>query len=129
MIMRRRPLLRAAAVGGSAYLVGKRAGQRQADQQETQGASQYSGSGDQYGQGGQDSQGSQASQGGQASQGSQASQGGQASQGSQASQAQAAPAGAAASIPDQLNRLSALHDQGALTDAEFASAKSKLLGT
>jgi hypothetical protein len=99
MIMRRRPLLRAAAVGGSAYLVGKRAGQRQADQSETQDASQP---GNQYGQ---------------------------ASQGSQAGQAQAAPAGAAASIPDQLNRLSALHDQGSLTDAEFASAKAKLLGT
>jgi hypothetical protein len=99
MIMRRRPLLRAAAVGGSAYLVGKRAGQRNADQQETESA-----------------------QAGGAS--------GQGSQGGQAQQAPpAAASGAAASIPDQLNRLSALHDQGSLTDAEFASAKSKLLGT
>ncbi|MGH3399243.1 MAG: SHOCT domain-containing protein [Streptosporangiaceae bacterium] len=99
MIMRRRPLLRAAAVGGSAYLVGKRAGQRNADQQETESAQAGGASG-------------------------QGSQGGQAQQ-----PAPAAASGAAASIPDQLNRLSALHDQGALTDAEFASAKSKLLGT
>jgi Short C-terminal domain len=32
-LMRRRPLLRAAAVGGGAYLAGKRNAQRQADQQ------------------------------------------------------------------------------------------------
>ena len=99
MMMRRRPLLRAAAVGGSAYLVGKRAGQKQADQP-------------------QDESGNQSS-GGQSSGG----------QGGQAEAAQAAPSAAAASIPDQLNRLSALHDQGSLTDAEFASAKAKLLGT
>jgi membrane protease subunit (stomatin/prohibitin family) len=89
MFMRRRPLLRAAAIGGGAYVMGKRAGQR-ADQQ-------------------QDGTQSQQSQ--------------------QAQQEAPAPATAQASIPDQLNRLSALHDQGALTDAEFASAKAKLLGT
>jgi hypothetical protein len=116
MFMRRRPLLRAAAIGGGAYVVGKRAGQRQADQQEAQAsqASQASQSdagqqdGSQYGQYGGTS--------------------GQHGQG-QSQQARAAPSAAAASIPDQLNRLSALHDQGALTDAEFASAKAKLLGT
>ncbi len=101
MMMRRRPLLRAAAVGGSAYLVGKRAGQRNADQQETESAQAGGASG-------------------------QGSEGGQAQQ--PAPEAPSASA-AEASIPDQLNRLSALHDQGALTDAEFASAKSKLLGT
>ena len=101
MMMRRRPLLRAAAVGGSAYLVGKRAGQKQADQPQDESGNQSSG--------GQSS-------GGQSS--------GTGSQGGQAEAAQAA-----ASIPDQLNRLSALHDQGSLTDAEFASAKAKLLGT
>jgi membrane protease subunit (stomatin/prohibitin family) len=89
MFMRRRPLLRAAAIGGGAYVMGKRAGQR-ADQQ-------------------QDGTQSQQSQ--------------------QAQQEAPAPAAAQASIPDQLNRLSALHDQGALTDAEFASAKAKLLGS
>jgi hypothetical protein len=30
---------------------------------------------------------------------------------------------------DQLNQLAALHQQGALTDTEFATAKAKLLGT
>jgi len=116
MFMRRRPLLRAAAIGGGAYVVGKRAGQRQADQQEAQ-ASQSSQS-SQSDAGQQD--GSQVGQYGGTS--------GQHGQG-QSQQARAAPSAAAASIPDQLNRLSALHDQGALTDAEFASAKAKLLGT
>lgn len=102
MFMRRRPLLRAAAIGGSAYVVGKRSGQRQADQQEAAATPDQ----------------------GSASQGS-ASQYGQ---GDQPATAQGAP-GAAASIPDQLNRLSTMHDQGSLTDAEFASAKTKLLGT
>jgi hypothetical protein len=110
MFMRRRPLLRAAAIGGGAYVVGKRAGQRQADQQEAQ-ASQSS----QSDAGQQD--------------GSQYGQYGEHSGQGQSEQAKATPSAAAASIPDQLNRLSALHDQGALTDAEFASAKAKLLGT
>jgi hypothetical protein len=34
--MRRRPLLRAAAVGGGAYIAGKHVAQRQADQQDQQ---------------------------------------------------------------------------------------------
>jgi hypothetical protein len=93
MIMRRRPLLRAAAIGGGAYLAGKKAGRRQDDQ---------------AGQGYQADQEAPAPAT-QASQGS-----GQAS---------------GVSIPDQLNRLNALHEQGALTDAEFSSAKAKLLGT
>ena len=29
---------------------------------------------------------------------------------------------------DQLNQLTSLHEQGALTDAEFTAAKAKLLG-
>ena len=41
--------------------------------------------------------------------------------------AQDAPA-AAPSIPDQLKQLAALHEQGALTDDEFATAKARLLG-
>ena len=39
---------------------------------------------------------------------------------------QAAPAPAEAPV-DQLERLSALHDQGALTDQEFQAMKSSLL--
>ena len=42
--------------------------------------------------------------------------------------AQDAPA-AAPSMPDQLNQLAALHEQGALTDDEFATAKARLLGS
>jgi len=34
----------------------------------------------------------------------------------------------AQSVSDQLAQLSMLHEQGALSDAEFASAKSRLLG-
>ena len=34
----------------------------------------------------------------------------------------------APSMLDQLNQLTALHEQGALTDDEFSSAKAKLLG-
>jgi hypothetical protein len=42
--VRRRPLLRAAVVGGGAYMAGKRTAQRQADQQEqAAGASQAAG--------------------------------------------------------------------------------------
>jgi hypothetical protein len=37
--------------------------------------------------------------------------------------------GATPSMLDQLNRLTALHQQGALTDAEFGAAKAKLLGS
>ena len=41
------------------------------------------------------------------------------------------PAAPPASSPmiDQLNQLAALHDQGVLTDDEFAAAKAKLFGS
>jgi hypothetical protein len=39
------------------------------------------------------------------------------------------PAAAAPSMLDQLNQLSTLHEQGALTDEEFTAAKGKLLGS
>jgi hypothetical protein len=32
-------------------------------------------------------------------------------------------------MPDQLNQLAALPEQGALTDDEFATAQARLLGT
>ena len=35
----------------------------------------------------------------------------------------------APSMPDQLNQLAAWHEQGALTDDEFAAAKARLLGS
>jgi len=47
-----------------------------------------------------------------------------------AQDAPAADASAAApSMPDQLSQLAALHEQGALTDDEFATAKARLLGS
>jgi len=68
MFARRRPLLRAAAIGGGAYIAGKRRAERSA-------------------------------------------------------------AGAPQSVSDQLTQLDSLHAQGALTDAEFAAAKSRLLAS
>ena len=82
VLVRRRPLLRAAVVGGGAYMAGKTAARNQTARAE------------------------------------------------QMSQQQAVPAQVAAgsSTFDQLNRLTTMHAQGALTDAEFAAAKAKLLG-
>jgi hypothetical protein len=90
-MMRRRPLLRAAAVGGSAYVMGKRSAERSAMAQ------------------GQDQRISQL-------------------EGQQAeTQPQMSPDAAQGSMLDQLGRLTAMHDKGALTDDEFARAKAKLL--
>ncbi len=94
MIMRRRPLLRAAAVGGGAYVAGKRSAQRSADQAEQ---NERIGSLEQ--------------------------------QQAAGSQQAAAPAPPAPGMPDQLNQLTTLHQQGALSDDEFAAAKAKLLGS
>ena len=99
MIMRRRPLLRAAAVGGTAYAVGRSSGRRaetqaQAEDEQNQRLSDL--------------------------------------EQQQAPPPPAAPAPAApptSSMLDQLTQLAALHEQGALTDDEFAAAKAKLLGT
>ena len=98
MFRRRRPLLRAAAVGGGAYMAGK-ARQRNATAKQDAEAEQ-------------DDRISNLEQ----------------------SQPAPAPAPAPAAAPagggmsDQLKQLSVLHEQGALTDDEFAAAKSKLLG-
>ena len=92
MFVRRRPLLRAAAVGGTAYMVGKNRAQHQAESEQ--------------GQGGQ----------------------GQATQPSQP--APPAPgSGTSPAVTDQLSRLASLHQEGSLSDSEFAAAKAKLLGT
>jgi membrane protease subunit (stomatin/prohibitin family) len=99
MFMRRRPLLRAAAVGGGAYMAGKHMARKQDDQ--------YAAQAD------QDQRISDLEQ-------------------QQQQQQQAAPAVAATASSatiDQLKQLSELHQQGVLTDAEFAAAKAKLLGT
>ena len=122
MFRRRRPLLRAAVVGGGAYMAGKHvargqeaAAQQEADQNQRISdleAQQYQQAPpDQYQQAPPD----------------------------QYQQApppappppappQAAPAASSPMI-DQLNQLAALHQQGVLTDDEFAAAKAKLFGT
>jgi Short C-terminal domain len=102
MFRRRRPLLRAAAVGGTAYVAGKSVARRRA---------------------GQDAQ--------------DAEQDGRIDDLEQQQQvappppaAPAAPAPAAGnSMADQIGQLADLHQQGVLTDDEFAAAKAKLLGT
>ena len=104
--MRRRPLLRAAAVGGGAYVAGKNVARRRAEQEYLDTA--------------QDQRLSALEQ-------------------QQPTAAYAPPAPPAASAPaqeqaagpsmaDQLSQLADLHQRGALSDDEFATAKSKLLG-
>jgi len=101
MFMRRRPLLRAAVVGGGAYMAGKHMARQQDDQ--------YAAESDQD-QRLSDLESQQ--------------------QQPQQQQQQAAPAAPASSATvDQLKQLADLHQQGVLTDAEFAAAKAKLLGT
>lgn len=82
MFVRRRPLLRAAVIGGSAYVAGKRSAQRSVPQTSVP------------------------------------------KQAGEMSQEEAATP----SVSDQLAQLSNLHAQGSLSDAEFAAAKSRLLG-
>lgn len=87
--VQRRPLLRAAVVGGGAYMAGKHVANAQADQQ-SQDASQEQ---------------------------------------QQAQQAAVPPPRAGGpSMADQLNQLADLHNQGLLSEDEFAAAKAKLLG-
>ncbi|MFL5859502.1 MAG: SHOCT domain-containing protein [Solirubrobacteraceae bacterium] len=96
LMRRRRPLLRAAAVGGGAYMAGKHRANTQAEQQQN---AYYEG------------------------------------QQSMAQAPPAAPAPAAAPAADaggdyitRLKQLGELHDQGILTDDEFAQEKARVLG-
>jgi putative oligomerization/nucleic acid binding protein len=101
MIRRRRPLLRAAAVGGTAYAVGRRSG-RQREEQANAEADQDQRIADLEQQ-----------------------------QQAPPPPPPPAPAPAPAAQPsmlDQLNQLTDLHTQGALSDEEFTAAKAKLLG-
>jgi hypothetical protein len=98
MFARRRPLLRAAVVGGGAYVAGKRQAERSAQQTEQES--------------GQDAQRSDLEN----------------REPSASTTAAPAPSGQP-SMSDQLAQLSTLHQQGALTDDEFAAAKSRLLGS
>ena len=99
MFRRRRPLLRAAVVGGGAYVAGRSMGRRA----EQQGQAEAD----------QDQRISQLEQ-----------------QQAPPQPSQPAPAAPETSpMIDELNQLATLHQQGVLTDAEFAAAKAKLLGT
>jgi outer membrane murein-binding lipoprotein Lpp len=102
MFRRRRPLLRAAAVGGGAYLAGKRHARHSAQDQQAE-----------------EEQNARID-------------GLEQQAPAQAPDQRASPAQAPASsspMIDQVNQLAALHQQGVLTDGEFAAAKAKLLGT
>jgi hypothetical protein len=100
MFRRRRPLLRAAVVGGGAYVAGKKVAQRQGDQ-----ASQD------------------------ADQDGRISDLEQQQQAAPPPAAPAAAPAAGNSMADQIGQLADLHSQGVLTDDEFAAAKAKLLGS
>jgi len=88
-VVRRRPLLRAAVVGGTAYAAGRRTAQAQ---------------------------------------NAQAYQDQQAAEPAPAAAAPQQDARSESSMLNQLGQLARLHQQGALTDEEFAAAKAKLLG-
>jgi hypothetical protein len=102
MFRRRRPLLRAAVVGGGAYMAGKHVARSQQEQAQMEGD--------------QDQRISDLEQ-------QQSYQ-----QPPQAPPPAAAPSQSSAML-DQLNQLAALHQQGVLTDEEFAAAKAKLFAT
>jgi hypothetical protein len=98
-VVRRRPLLRAAAIGGT-YAAGRAAGRR------AQEASQ-------------DERTSEPEAGRVPA---------SPTPGDRPPGEQGSGAGAPVPVLDQLSRLTAMHDQGALTDEEFAAAKAKVLG-
>jgi Short C-terminal domain len=110
MFRRRRPLLRAAVVGGGAYVAGKHVARRQEDQAQMEAD--------------QDQRISDLEQ-------QQASQPPPSYQQPQPTYQEAPPAAPpqSSAMLDQLNQLAALHQQGVLTDDEFSAAKAKLFGT
>src|SRR5215472_4755031 len=122
MFRRRRPLLRAAAVGGTAYVAGRHMANKQAEQQYTEddqearisALEQQQASG--YGQPPPPGYGQPAP-----------GYGPPPPDYGQPPPAEPEPA-AGPSIADQLNQLVELHKQGALTDEEFAAAKASVLG-
>jgi hypothetical protein len=111
LIRRRRPLLRAAAVGGGAYAYGKHA---QRKQEEAQADAYYQGQQSAY-----------------ADQQQQYDQQAYEQQQAYAQPAAAAPASRGLSEEDtqRLIQLGQLHEQGVLTDDEFAQQKARILGT
>lgn len=93
-LLRRRPLLRAAAVGGGAYMAGKHRANAQAEQQQEAYAA-----------------------------------GQQSAMAPPAPAPAAAPTGMTDADMSRLAELGKLHDQGILTDEEFAQQKARILGT
>lgn len=114
MFVRRRPLLRAAVVGGGAYMAGKSRARNQAEQAQMEAD--------------QDQRISDLEQQ-QASQPPQQYQQPPQPQYQQPPPPPAAAPSESSAMLDQLNQLAALHQQGVLTDDEFAAAKAKLFGT
>lgn len=123
-MFRRRPLLRAAAVGGGAYMAGKHVANKQADQAAYE-ADQDARISDLEAQQSAQQQGYQQPPPQYQQPPPQYQQPPQ-----QPYQQPPAPAPAASSpMIDQLNQLADLHQQGVLTDEEFAAAKAKLFGS
>jgi hypothetical protein len=108
MVVRRRPLLRAAAVGGT-FAAGRAMGRRAEADANAQATQDQRISDLEYQQGQQNQV--------------------QQNQMQQPQEAGAAQAGGGSSVMDQLSQLATLHQQGALTDDEFAAAKAKILGS
>ena len=115
-MFRRRPLMRAAVVGGGAYMAGKSVANRQADQAAMEADQDDRISALEQQQYQQPQQQQQYQQ--------------QPPPYQQAPDPAPAPAPAASSpMIDQLNQLADLHQQGVLTDDEFAAAKAKLFNS
>jgi Short C-terminal domain len=118
MFVRRRPLLRAAVVGGGAYVAGKHMANKANDQAAYQADQDQRISDLEQQQGQQQQQGPPQDQYGQQQQ-----------QYAPPPQQAPPPAPAAGpSVADQLQQIATLHQQGALSDDEFAAAKAKILG-
>ena len=99
MFMRRRPLMRAAVLGGGAYVAGRHMANKSAEQSQQE-AEQNERLSDLEQQ-----------------------------QAPPPPEQQAPAPAASSPMLDQLNQLASLHQQGVLTDDEFTAAKAKLLGT
>jgi Short C-terminal domain len=122
-LVRRRPLLRAAAVGGT-FAAGRAMGRRAAEQTSAE-AYQDQRISDLEAQQNQP----QLRSGDEGQQNQPLLRPGDQGEQNQ-SLMQAAPQGTGpASAADQLGKLAELHNQGALTDEEFAAAKAKILGS
>jgi Short C-terminal domain len=127
-MFRRRPLMRAAVVGGGAYMAGKAHARNQAEQAQYQ-ADQDARIGNlEQQQAGQQPAGQQQDYQQPAGQPQGSQQPAQPQYQQPPPPPPAAPA-ASSSMIDQLNQLAALHQQGVLTDDEFAAAKAKLFGS